>query len=194
MLYTKTKFLSFLTPDILVALTALGLIARALLPTTDAATLAFYGISTIFVLLITNLMKRLDLRWVLNLKFLTFTVIFCGVFATVLYTNPAHAQFLIQTQNALCAAFTGVTTTGGTTLNTNAANGVKDIIKIAIGFVRGVVILVVLGFAVAIGMNRDDKDKVRELVSTPMFLLAATIVVDIFSGVLSAVAGAGTAC
>jgi hypothetical protein len=51
---------------------------------------------------------------------------------------------------------------------------------------------VILGFAIAIGVQRDDKEQIRELVKTPVIILLATVVVDVLAVALVSSTGAAS--
>jgi hypothetical protein len=179
---------SLFSSDLLIFCSALIIIVRALTVSIDTSSAIFYAFSCASLILLSKALELCDFTRVMNPKFLIFSVVSCSALFVILLSQPASAQFLVQTQDALCKSFTPATA------NANSTTGINDIIKLVVGFVRGVIILAILGFAVAIGIQRDDKEQIRELVKTPVIILISTLAVDLLASVIVGSAGGAGGC
>jgi hypothetical protein len=177
-----------LSPEILISFTAIAFIIRLLCCTVDSSSTITYTVFFGFLIFVIKALENRGSRWAINPRILVSLIIFISALAATLAVNPAHSQFLIQTQNALCSTFTANLGTGAN----NAGAGIKNIVMLVVGFVRGIILLVILGFAIAIGVQRDDKEQIRELVKTPVIILLATVVVDVLAVALVSSTGAAS--
>jgi hypothetical protein len=176
------------SPEILVSIAALLMIVRSLIGTVDSYLAISYTIFFGFLVLVAKALESKRIGLVFGVKVLAYFVVATAILSSILMFHPAHAQFLQQTQDAICGAFTA--SLGGA--STAGATGVKNLVKIVVGFVRGIIIVIILGFAVTIGVQRDDKEQVRELVKTPVLILISTVIVDVLA--FAVVGAAGGTC
>lgn len=169
--------LDFRNPEILVSIAAFLIVGRSLIGSVDSSTAILYTIFFGFLILVAKVLENKQINLVFGAKVLSYSIVAAAILSSILMFHPAHAQFLQQTQDAICRAFTSAL--GGA--STAGAKGVKDLVKIVVGFVRGIIIVIILGFAVTIGVQRDDKEQVRELIKTPVLILISTVIVDVLA-------------
>jgi hypothetical protein len=173
------------SPEILVSIAAFLMIVRSVIGTVDSFITVSYIIFFGFLVLVAKVLENKKISLVFGAKLLSYSIVVAAILSSILMLHPAHAQFLQQTQDALCGTFTA--SLGGA--STAGATGIKNLVKIVVGFVRGIIIVIILGFAITIGVQRDDKEQVRELVKTPVLILVSTVVVDVLAFAVVGTAG-----
>jgi uncharacterized membrane protein YidH (DUF202 family) len=190
-LLSHWSFYKRIPTEIILSVTSLAIVLRAVIGTPDwSATclgLTFFLLLGYFVAFHSAKISASSLHWSRTKLFIALAG-FSGVlsiFVTFAFLDPSHAQLLEQTSAAICSAFTSA---GGTSSGVTPA---KTAIKAVFWILRGMIILWMAFVVFQVVQNRDDQEKMQQIVRTPVMILLGTVVCDVASLFVIGTAGAG---
>lgn len=181
-----------ISAELILSVTSLAIIIRAAIGKFDWSAaclgLIFFLLASYFVACHSAKFSTIPMHWSRGKTFLAIAGL-SGVFSFFVafaFVNPTYAQLLQQTSDAICTSFDSAGA------GSSGVAPAKTAVKAVFWILRGMIILWMAFVIFQLVQNRDDQEKMQQIVRTPVMVLLGTVVCDVAA--LFVIGAAGAAC